>query len=172
MKATFFLSLLASLFAMVVLAVPYDTGVQPPNVDAEPMNNHSSVVAPLQDRSFPLQSRSGAFTASCKNAFIQNPSGQYDLVADCLRKDGHRMCSVVNLDRCVAVENGQIVAKNMWVDGGGLAKGHCTSCTFFDPNLRCNCASNALDLNTVIGNDDGYLTCFEHPNRFKSDACR
>ncbi|KAI1269206.1 hypothetical protein F5Y18DRAFT_423450 [Xylariaceae sp. FL1019] len=173
MRVAVFAGPFVSLPTIVVLAVPYDTAVLSPNADAEPNDGRGSLVAPIRNRSSSLQRRSGAFTFSCKSAFIQNPSGQYDLIGDCKKKNGDRLCSLVALDRCLAVEDGHIVAKNMWVDGGGLAKGQCINCSLDGSILECKCAgaTGTFDLNNVIGNDDGYLTCFEHRNRFKSDDC-
>ncbi|KLO08355.1 Cyanovirin-N [Schizopora paradoxa] len=117
----------------------------------------STLGAPVEERATAIN-----FAESCPDISL----GSSDvLTAACFNNAGALVTSSISLDSCIANTNGKLVAKS-----GGAFDHSCTDVVFessgssAELTAQCNndkkqAVTTTIDLNSVLTNNNGFLTC-------------
>ncbi|CAF3433873.1 unnamed protein product [Fusarium graminearum] len=109
------------------------------------------------------------FAATCHDILVSQPGGnanypkdRFSLYAWCRKEKGAWSESFLNLSKCIANDGGNLVAR----ENGGMG-GSCRDMRLSGTVLLSRCVNNnggttdaSIDLNRLVGNRDGALTCF------------
>ncbi|KAI6763256.1 hypothetical protein HG531_013153 [Fusarium graminearum] len=89
------------------------------------------------------------FAATCHDILVSQPGGnanypkdRFSLYAWCRKEKGAWSESFLNLSKCIANDGGNLVAREKCVNNNG------------------GTTDASIDLNRLVGNRDGALTCF------------
>ncbi|KAJ7882268.1 Cyanovirin-N [Mycena leptocephala] len=107
----------------------------------------------------PVKTRTGSnFSSACDNIVID--THELTLTATCQKSGGiGSSTTTIDLNSCIGNTNGELVAGNSFAASCSNLQASGVELTASCTNPAGTTINTAIDLNVVVGNDDGSLTC-------------